>query len=224
MSYGPPGFANLLNPAYTPPPETMNVPQIDINSILSGATGPGTLSDNATQAIESGLAPQFAQQQGALTAALANAGIVGGTAPAAASALGTQQQQTLQAAIQPLIAQYAGMGLQGALANQGAQQQVGEFNIGNLIQNAMSNSGTYNQMAQYLAGLQNNDWLAQLQAETGLSQGAAGAQTGAFEPVYTQPQPINFNAGSFAPMPNVPSPTTGLPSSGAAGAAGQAYA
>lgn len=202
---------------------------------VSGAMG-GTpsqptgssLSQIATNAVTQALMPQFQQQQGALTAQLANAGIVGGPSGAASSALSGQQQQTLQAAIQPLIQQYASLGLQGALANQGAalqgsqfnaQQQnaLNEYNASNLINTSLANAGSYNNMAQYLAGLQNNDWLAQLQAQTGLQEATAGGTAQAFQPIYTNPSPTNLSGlGSFASQPNTSATPSTPPSTSAA--------
>ena len=159
-------------------------------------------------ATEAYLQPQFQQQNQALTANLANAGIVGGTTAQAVGQLGQQQQTTLQNDIQPFLQAGAlanqSTNLAGQQSNQSAALQGGEynatqqnqqqqFNIQNLLQTGQIDAATANQMMQYVMGLQNQDWLAQLGAQTNLATTAEGATTSAFNPVYQQPSGTNLS-------------------------------
>jgi hypothetical protein len=130
--------------------------------------------------------------------------------------LGQQNNQFNTSAQNDISVANQGANLSAQGSNQGAALQGGEFNanqqnaaqqfdIGNLIKSAMYDTGNYNQMAQYLAGIQNQDWLAQLGAQSSLAQGGAGAQAGAFNPVFQQPQPVNFGGlgAALAPTPNI---------------------
>jgi len=158
---------------------------------------PGIDPTALTQQILKSLAPQFAQQNHGLTEALANAGIVGGSTGGAMAQLGLQQQSQAQGDIQPLIMQALqanqGTALNAGEFNAGQQNQVQQFDIGNMIRAAMGNSQDYNQMAQMYGGMQNQDWLSQLGAATNLSTAGAGAQASSFNPIY-QP-PANVGGG-----------------------------
>lgn len=183
----------------------------------------------AVNATEAYLNPQFQQQDQALAAELASAGIVGGTSGQAQAQLGQQQQTTLQNNIQPylqtaatsnqsanLAAQEANQGtnLAGQEFNAGQGNTAQSQNISNLLQTAGTDASTYNAMQQYIMGLQNQDYLANLGAQTNLATTAEGATTSAFNPVYQQPSTINLSGigSAFAPSNYnssvTPSPTT----------------
>lgn len=114
-----------------------------------------------------------------------------------------------------VASQNAQMGMQGQLANQNAALQGSEFNanninagqqfdISNLLKSGMNDQATYNQFLQYVMGLQNQDWLAQLGATSNIAGAGLGAQANAFQPVYQQPGQVNLGgiASAFAPQPN----------------------
>jgi hypothetical protein len=198
-----------------------NVPSVSASDVMAQQINPGM----SIAATENYLNPQFQQQDQALTAQLANAGIVGGTSAQAQAQLGQQQQTTLQNDIQPFLQQGAlanqstnlaaqqsnqGAGLTASQANQNAsltggefnanaQNQNAQFNIQNLLNTGQIDAATANQMTQYVMGLQNQDWLAQLGAQTNLATTAEGATTSAFNPVYSQPSSTNASGlGSLA--------------------------
>ena len=254
----------------------------DPNSIIGGMGGASAYSpENSVAAISGYMQPQFEEQQRALTANLANAGIVGGTAPKASADLGRQQQTTLQNDIQPYIlqrlqmqqaattqdsanslqTQEANQGanltaaqlnqgnalqaqgmnqnanltaqqtnlsaaeqqmlarlqaqMQAQQLNQGAAMQTGQFNVGqantamaqniqNLLNTGQIDAATYNQMLSQISGMQNQDWLAQLGAQTNVATAGMGAQVNAFNPNYQQPSGGGFSglASAFAQPPN----------------------
>jgi len=216
-------------PSYTPS-GVANQPSVTAQQIMGTSVNPTTIDPNMSiAATEAYLQPQFQQQDAALTANLANAGIVGGTAPQAQAQLGQQQQTTLQNDIQPFLQAGAlanqSTNLQGQLANQSnafnvatanqganlnaqqfnvntglqgseynatAQNQAQQFNIQNLLQTGQIDAATANQMMQYVMGMQNQDWLAQLGAQTNLATTAEGGQNAAFNPTYQQPPQINL--------------------------------
>ena len=223
--------------------DVMGTGGIGYNNVNAATVNPGM----SIAATENYLNPQFQQQDQALTANLANAGIVGGTSAQAQAQLGQQQQTTLQNDIQPFLQQGAlanqssinnaqatnqnaaintgeftagqnlaaqqsnqAAGLTASQANQNAaltggefnanaQNQNAQFNIQNLLNTGQIDAATANQMTQYVMGLQNQDWLAQLGAQTNLATTAEGATTSAFNPVYSQPSSTNASGlGSLA--------------------------
>lgn len=207
------------------------VPSVNAQQITGSQIDPN-MSIAATQAY---LLPQFQQQQSALSANLANAGIVGGTAPQASAQLGQQQQTTLQNDIQPFLqagalanqgnnlavqqsnqganlnaqTTNAGNTLQGGEFNATAQNQAQQFNIQNLLQTGQIDAATYNAMMSQIMGYQNQDWLAQLGAQTSTTTNNTNNNVNAFNPIYQQPPQSNVSgiASAFqTPQPQQPSP------------------
>ena len=191
-----------------------------VPSINAQSVNPTTIDPNMSiAATEAYLQPQFAQQQSALTANLANAGIVGGTAPQAAAQLGQQQQTTLQNNIQPflqagalanqstnLAGQEANQGanltaqqanqnatMQGSEFNASAANQAQQFNIQNLLQTGQIDAATYNAMMSQIMGYQNQDWQAQLGAQANQTANNQNGTNNAFNPVYQQPSGTNLS-------------------------------
>lgn len=274
------GTPGVQTPVITGIPKVSSQQVTNPQSIVSQMGGAQTYSpDAAISAAQNYLQPQFQQQDNALTEALANAGIVGGSTGKALSDLGSQQQTTLANQIQPYIlqnrqlqqsattqdnansiqtsianqvadlqaqgmdqatalqtattnaanqlqaqgynstmayqlaSQNAQLSQQAQLANQSTALQGGEFNasnqnagqqfnISNLLNTANTDTNSYNQFLQYLAGLQNQDWMSQLGATTSAATAGLGATTNAFQPVYSQPSATNVGglASAFAPQ------------------------
>lgn len=208
--------------------------------------GPSTSS--VVSNIMAGLNPQFQMQDQALQEQLADAGIVGGSAPGAMAQLGMQQQTQAMGDIAPYVMQGFGMQQQADLANQnwmnqlsefnagaqnqnsqfnvntglqgqefnaqtgvGAQEfgqnlfqgnqefnanqidQAGQFDVNNMLKQAMYNAGIWNTAQENAAQYGNTDWLAQLQANTALQEAGMGVTSGAFQPIFTQPAPVDFS-------------------------------
>lgn len=117
--------------------------------------------------------------------------------------------QNLSAAEQQAQQYLAAMqGNQTAGLNQGefnANQQNAnsQFNVSNAIKNAQGNSDIYNQFLSNIMGFNNQDWLAQLQAQTALNSGSMSGQTNAYQPTFMQPGPAPSlsGLGAFAPAP-----------------------
>jgi len=160
------------------------------------------------------LQPQFQTQDQALQNQLAASGVVGGPSAQALAQLQSQQQQTFQGDIQPELLQQESLNLQqnqGNAANQmtaltqnaNAQNANNQFNTSDAIKNAEFNSSLQSGDASTLAQLLYNQWAQSGDWQYGLATGAAGAQTGAYQPIYQQPQPVNFSSlgSSFAPTP-----------------------
>ena len=219
------------------------IPAISAQQVMGSNVNPTSIDPNMSiAATEAYLQPQFQQQQSALTANLANAGIVGGTAPQAAAQLGQQQQTTLQNDIQPFLqagalanqstnlagqqsnqnnafnvgvanqganlsAQNANQNaaLQGGEFNSTAQNQAQQFNIQNLLQTGQIDAATANNMMQFIMGTQNQDWLAQLGAQTSTTTNSQNNQTAAYQPVYQQPA-TSSGTGALTSAFNVPQP------------------
>lgn len=220
-----------------------SIPAINATSVIAGMGGAGAYSaNNAIQATENYELPQFQQQDAALQAALANAGIVGGTTGQGINQLGSQQQTQLNAQVQPLIQSEQQLEQQGLTtdannnqaaqtANQGAtiagsefnattNNQAQQFNIQNLLQTGQIDAATANAMSTYLMGLQNSDWQAQLGAQTTTANNGAGITSGAFQPVYQQPSGTNLSGvgsafgSSFNPTPAASAGGAGSSSNG----------
>lgn len=88
---------------------------------------------------------------------------------------------------------------QNSQYNAGALNSGNQFNVSNLLNSAQYDTGSANQMLASILGMQNQDWLAQLGVNTQLASGAAGGTAGAYQPVFSQPAPVNFGglAGAF---------------------------
>ena len=184
----------------------------------SNAYSPQT-AISATQAY---LQPQFQQQNNALQAALANAGIVGGTTGKATADLGSQQQTTMQNALQPFLLQEQQL-KQGALTgdqsawmtgageNLNSANQGNQYNTTNLLNAASSDSASYNAMQEYLAGLQSGNWQSQLGSQTSLTETGMTGANAAYQPVYQQPSSPNL--GGISSAFSMPS-TTAAPGAG----------
>ena len=162
-------------------------------STVSGipSLDPTTVTNN----ILAGLQPGFAQQQQGLNEALASAGVMGG------GGIGAENNLMLQQGLQSLsaTAPYVMQGMEGnqnaALNagefNAGAQNNAQQFDINNLIHSAMFDIGTQSGAQNNLAGMQNADWLAQMNAMQSGYYGAANA----FQGNYQQPAP---STGGYA--------------------------
>lgn len=195
-------------------------------------------TSDMVQRVLAGLAPQFKQQNLGLTESLANAGIVGGSTGGAVTQQGLQQQAEAAGQIQPMILsalqgnQQATQGasrdnasnaLNAGEYNAGAENANSQFDVSNQIKNAMFDASQGTQAGATLAGFQNQDWLAQLQAQSNLSGARAGGVAGAYQPVYQQPAQTNYGglASAFAPTPTASSGTPFVtPNFGAAGQGG----
>jgi hypothetical protein len=196
-----------------------SVPSVGTSTV----TAPSTSS--IVDSIQAGLAPQFAQQDQAETEALANAGIVGGSTTGALGALGLQQQQQAMSEEAPYILQGDQMGLTAQQTNAGNTLTASEQNAGNALsggefnassENAAGNNNVANELgagefdigqgtnaSEYLAGIQNQDYLSQLGLQGNVITEGEGAQTGAYQPVYSQPSAPNYTglASAIAPQP-----------------------
>ena len=189
-----PGYLSQLFPngiPQAPSPQQVNV---------------DTSSTGITNAIMSSLQPLFQQQQLGLTQNLANAGIVGGSTAGAETDLANNQNTQAVGQIAPYIMQGMGLNLQQGEFNSNMGAANTQYNIDNAIKSAMYDTGNYNQFLSQQIGNQNNDWLAQLQAQTALNQQGMSGQTSSFQPVFTQPTPVNFSGLGSA---LAPTPTTG---------------
>lgn len=157
-----------------------------LSSILPGGQIPTVNPIDVIGATEGYMLPQFQQQDQALQEALANAGIVGGSTGKAFADQGTQQQLALMNAVQPFLQNTA-------LANQNAILGASEFQAGQGTNAGIS-----------AANMANQDWLAQMGAQGGLSGQGMGILGGSFQPNYQQPAQVNYSglASSFAPQPN----------------------
>jgi hypothetical protein len=137
----------------------------------------------ATTELNSAAGVQDASQNKALMSMLAAQGISPGSSAAQAALQNLSSTQT--AALAPTLAsaqEYgAGLNEQSGLANQGAINTAGQFgatannqmtlqNLQDLLQSQQFNANTYNNAESQDAGFQNQDWLAQLQAQLGLQQ------------------------------------------------------
>lgn len=165
-----------IQPNYIANPTPIDPSQYGANSLM--------------QQIIAAQQPLFQQQQQGLTEGLANAGIVGGSTQGAIGDLAHSQIQTLLGLLAP-----------AQLQAQGQQLNAQEFNTGNNLATQQYNAGTGNSLLSQILGFQNTDWQQQQQDQLALQEGAAGGQTGAFQPVFQQPSPVNFSglAQSIAP-------------------------
>jgi hypothetical protein len=115
--------------------------------------------------------PAAQQSQMNLNGALAASGVSGGGMTGA-----TQQLQgQLAAGLAPSLASAIG---NANSENQSAINSANQFNTSNLINANTGNVSTANNFQQYLAGLNNQDWLAQLQGYTGLNESGLSGQQG----------------------------------------------
>jgi hypothetical protein len=145
------------------------------------------------------LAPQFQQQQNALSEQLAAEGIVGGSTAGAEGALADNQITQTLGQIAPTILGANQQLLGASEFNAGANNQGSQFNTTNSLNAAQYDTGTGNSFLSSILGINNEDYLAQLQAQEALDAGAAGGQTGSFQPVFQQPTPTSFSGlgGAF---------------------------
>lgn len=182
------------------------------NAGIVGGSTAGAMNDlarNQTQQATAAIAPLMQNAQSMqLQQALANAG---NTQQAGefnvGNLLNSQGQSAQQLLEQALANQQAG--LQGGEFNAGSLNNANQFNIANALNAGEYDTGTFNQMLSQMLGYQNSDWLAQLQAQLGMNEGAAGGQTGAFQPIFTQPSSPNFMGLGAAFAPAAPAPNPG---------------
>jgi hypothetical protein len=189
------------------------------------------LSGNTfSKAILAGLAPVFNQQDFALQQSLANAGIVGGSTAGAMSQLGSQQQTQAQGDLQSSLMSLLGLNLNQSQGNQTASNAAKAANVGNILQNDQFNANQTNATNQFdignvirgaefqaqqgtdatdaLAQFQNQDWLSQLQTQAQLASNGANNASGAFQPIFQQPAPVNFGQIG-AGLGSIPTITSG---------------
>jgi hypothetical protein len=183
-----------LQPAYIPTPPTAQA--TTYNPATTGAAtyqnpyNPQTATNELTQAAQG----QDQQQNQALMSMLAAQGISPGSsaAQAAMQNLSGTQAQALDPSLASAQEYGAGLGEQSGLANigaintaglsnQAAENAAGQYgatannsmtsqNLQDLLQQQEYNAGAYNSAGSQAAGYQNQDWLAQLQAQLGLQQ------------------------------------------------------
>lgn len=173
-----------------------SLPTAQAASVDTGAL-PGALQ-SYEQSVRSAMAPQFAQQNDALTANLASRGIFNSSAgQQLQNNLSVQQDASLSSAYEPLISQFAGAYTAGNQQNASQQQatnlanysgqigQIGANQENTQAANMADYSGLLSQIganqenqqaanATNYAGTQSdNQLLAQLQQQAGLSNQAA---------------------------------------------------
>ena len=180
---------SALQPAYVPTPATA-APTTYSAATYQNSYNPQT----ATNELNSAAAVQNQAQQQSLMSMLAAQGISPGSSAAQAAMQNLSGVETSALAPSLVSAQQYGAGLneQSGLSNQSAQNTANQFNAGasnsatlqnlqNLLQSQQYNASAYNNAAQSQAGYQNQDWLAQLQAQLALQEtglGTAGALAG----------------------------------------------
>lgn len=203
-----PGFGQVGAPAQVNAQTINGIPQVNAQqvtgpqSIVSQMGGAQAYSPQAAiQAAQAYLMPQFQQQDNALTEALANAGIVGGTTGKALGDLGSQQQTTLANQIQPFIQQEQSLhqsatttdnanSIQTSIANQMADLQSQGMDQATALQTATTNAANslqaqgYNAQMAYQIASQN----AQASQQAQQANQAAALQGGEFNA-------SNLNAG-----------------------------
>src|SRR5215469_3222504 len=184
----PSGTYNPLQPSYAPAP-----PQG-----VAAMSGANVSPQQSLQMILQGFQPQTQSANTALQNQLAAAGIQGGGAIDAQTAL----QRNLAAGLAPQLAQTVqgaqGMTLQQSLANQAAQNQMTGTNLQDWMTTNLANQGASNQAGNTLAQMLQQGWgqglgiFGQLESGgLGAAGGLAGQQAQNF-PVYQNTSPLSF--------------------------------
>lgn len=198
-----------ISPTYLE--QLLNMQSMMLNPSLVGNV-PYISPTQFTGAVTSAMMPQFKQQDQALRGSLADAGIVGGSTTGAVGALGDQQQTQLAGQISPMIQQIMQGNQQTALNagefNANAANNMGQFDVGTIMNAGQFDANAFNQFLQTGMGFQNQDWLAQLGAMSGMFQGLGNA----FDPIYQQPPDMSslsgfgslFGGGSSPSIPTMP--------------------
>lgn len=198
-----------ISPTYLE--QLLNMQSMMLNPSLVGNV-PYISPTQFTGAVTSAMMPQFKQQDQALRGSLADAGIVGGSTTGAVGALGNQQQTQLAGQISPMIQQIM-QGNQATALNAGefnanAANNMGQFDVNTLLNAGQFDASAANQFQSQGMQYQNQDWLAQLQAMSGMFSGLGQA----FDPIYQQPGDTSslsgfgslFGGGSSPSIPTMP--------------------
>ena len=194
-----PTQANPLQPAYLPTP-----PQAQPTSYTAATYQNNYNPQTATSELNQAAGVQDQAQNQQLMSMLAAQGISPGSSAAQAAMQNLSGAQTAALAPSLVSAQQYGAGLneQSGLANQGSLNTAGQFgagaantmtsqNLQDLLQSQEFNAGAYNTAGQQQAGYQNNDWLAQLQAQLGLQQTGLGTSGSLAGDQANQTVPLN---------------------------------
>jgi hypothetical protein len=174
--------ASTVNPASVASTPDMQAATVNPNSLPTAQAAsvdqsqlPGALG-SYEQMVQSAMAPQFQQQNDALTANLADRGIFNSSAgQTLQNNLTGQQDASLSSAYEPLISQFAGAYNSNNQLNASNQQSANMADYSGLLSQIGANQN--NQQAanatNYAGQQSNNQLLAQLQQQAGLSNQAA---------------------------------------------------
>jgi hypothetical protein len=213
---------------------TMNQATTYAPSGYNAATTNQDVSPQATiQQILTAFQPQAAQSNMNLQNSLAASGITGGANADATTNLQGTLASSLGSTLAQAIENSQSLGLNQAQTNAGALNSAGQYNAGAQNSANQYDAGATNQtnefntannmtMEQFLANLQNSDYLAQLGSFTGLNEAGLGAQQGlnsqysqSYQVPSTGSNPFGglgaalgaaTNTGSTPSTPSVPTP------------------
>lgn len=198
------------------------------NAGIVGGSTTGAVGNLATQQIQQllgALAPsQLSANQQQLAAQQFNIGNQNAATFGNQNAQNSLLNEVLGLTV-PAAVQTSGQGLNAGEYNASALNAGQEFNTTNDLNAAQYDTGTANSLLTQILGMQNSNYQQQAGIQAGLQEGAAGGQTGAFQPTFSQPAPVNFSGltSGFAQPTHAPQPTP-IPNSNSTNWSGQQWA